>query len=492
MSITGADVHATVVAGRSWVIDRDIPDPIAWADYGFDPELTATLINERRERGTTVSAAHHFPHPKGYALSANRWLTSVDPLDEIAYRIAVGRIAETLDDSLGSQVLSYRLRSSGPGWTVGNWRYGMKVRRSRIAATMGDSFLGVGVLDVSNYYPSIALEVLRGVVSELAVPDSESNDLFMMLHAWQDDWNVRGVPVGPEASGLIGNVMLMPVDDVVSRRSSLFTRYTDDYLVSIGPRDFPELVHAVTAALSELSLSLNESKVRHHAEGSKALLALFDPAIEDLAHALRLDRERGVALVRDAIESEAHAEVPDEKRFRWCINVLINRSDPFALSLFEANPLLARINPPGFGSYLARLLKTGSVDPEWLVSLVVAEPTPDTASLQLHAALACAQARLPKSLAALTKDLALTPGSYVPLRCAAVRLWAASESGKPGQVLDAAIDVGTPQHRRSLIAAAGHWPDSRKRRAGLTKLRAVAPEARATIEWVATDRRVAA
>lgn len=491
MEVSTADVHATVQAGASWVQTRDIPDVIGWADFRTVPDLAAAAINERRNRGVIVSAAHHFPHPKGFG-PANRWMTVVDPLDEVAFRIDIGRVAHHLDGALGAEVLSYRLKTAGPGWTVGDFKYGVGERRRRLVATLDRSFRGVGALDVANYYPSIDLGALRATLMELGVPKADADPLMAMLHAWQDIWNVRGVPVGPEASGLLGNVMLVCVDAEVAERCDVFTRYTDDYLVSIDDEAFAGLVAVVGEALTRISLELNDSKVQHRSERQGAEMLLIDPAISDLARSLSIDAERGVQLVREAIAVEAHAEAPNETRFRWCLKVLLNRGDSFAVPLFEANPSLARMSPKGFGAYMSKMATARKVDHEWLVSTIVAEPTPDTAAVQMHAALACSQVRISKSVIRPVEVLALHPGTNVPLRVAAVGMWAASEGGKLGQALDAAVAVGLPQHRRALIAASRCWPEGRKRSIGLTKLRVVAPEAAPTIQWVEDGARFAA
>lgn len=485
MEISGVDVKATVHAGAPWVTSRDLPDPVGWADLGHDPDLTAALINERRGRGITVSAAHAFPLPKGLG-SANRRLTSVDALDEVAYRVLTGRLAQHVDSALGGEVLSYRLERGGAGWKVGDFRYGVAARRNRLRdASKIAAFPGMGTLDVHDYYPSIQIDPLRLVLQKVGVNPELADPLLNMLHCWQTEWGVRGVPVGPESSGLLGNVMLIPVDEVVARACDLFTRYTDDYLVRIGSAEFPSLVGAVSDELETLSLRLNDAKVRHFPSPLDAGQRLFDPEIEDLALALRDQGGRGVERVREAFEREALSEAPSETRFRWCLNVLSNRGDPFALRFVQNAPTLARIDPKGVGAYLSRLVIDKNVDLEWLVAVAVEEVTPGSAAVQLHALFACAKARISKALAGPLEALALHPGDWVPLRCAVVEAWAASEAGKLGLAIEAATGVGTPQHRRALVLSMRKWPESRRRNAGLSKLRAVAPEALPAIEWIA-------
>ncbi|WP_248580442.1 RNA-directed DNA polymerase [Nocardioides sp. InS609-2] len=484
MEISSLDVEATVHAGAPWVLSRDLPDPVGWADFGYSPDLTANLINERRSRGVIVSAAHAFPLPKGLA-PTNRWLASVDALDELAYRVITGRLAQNVDSALGGEVLSYRLLSGGPGWTVRDFRYGVSARRNRLRDAMANSgFGGLGTLDVKDYYPSIQLEPLRSVLDGIGVTSAVADPLIEILRSWQSEWDVRGVPVGPESSGLLGNIMLISVDKIVADACDPFTRVTDDYLMSIGSNEFPPLVEAVTRELARLSLELNESKVRHFVTRDDAGLRLFDREIEDLVIALRDDGDRGVERVREAFETEARAELPNESRLRWCLKVLCNRGDPFALRLVEESPTIARIDPKGFGAYFSRLVGDKKIDLDWLVSLAVQDATPGSAAIQLQALLACSKARISKALAVPLEEVALHSGDWVPLRCAYVEAWAASEAGKLGHAVEAAIAVGTPQHRRALILSVRRWRPSTKRTAGLTKLRAVAPEALPAIEWI--------
>ena len=484
--ITETDLARSVTAGSEWVGNRDLPDCIGWADFVHSPGTVGREINRRLGRGIECARVHPFPLPKGYG-PANRTMAVADPLDEVLYRTIVAGFAEDIESSLGPEVKSYRLSSGGTAWTYRDHRYGHGVRRREARAWFRDAaVVGIGTLDVRSYYPSIRAEALVLVLSRLGARESDLRDLQTVLESWQGDWGVRGVPIGPEASGLLGNAMLMSVDQGLRDRGVRFSRYSDDYWIELTSAvSFGNVVETVSEELDRLGLALNPDKVRELAGEDVVLEALTDSVLDDLALRLKGGRRSGLNAAIRILEAEVEKEVPKEARVRYCLAVLKNAGIPIALRHARGNPRLMRIDPRGWGRYVREMARRGEADLDWLVEVSSGAPTPDGAAVQLHMLLACASVRLPGRLAEYLEPLALEPhGTWVPIRCAAAEAWGASERARLGRIVEATMNVGDFQHKRALTLTMRRFSDSPRRRAALKKIGVTSPASESTLAWI--------
>lgn len=183
-----------------------------------------------------------------------RELAVCDPYDEVVYRALVGRVAPAVEAALGPEVMSYRVAESGPEWRLRSRKYDDSRRLLVSAAQMNAGFAGLGTLDVRGYYPSIRPDALAKVLSSIGLPDSEIEPLKGYLDAWAD-WGIRGLPVGPEASGALGNAFLIPVDRRLRNLAVCFCRYTEDIWIMPGEAAaFEWLRAAVQEEARELGL----------------------------------------------------------------------------------------------------------------------------------------------------------------------------------------------------------------------------------------------
>lgn len=137
----------------------EMADPMSWADLRAQPEATVATVAARVASGRTPRRGQVFPWPKekgGYRPMA--WL---DPLDQLAYRGAVGRLVAPIVASVdGSAVLSARVSCQPPRWELEPWRRGVAERRLR-AAQMLDDHAVMGVMDVKNFFPSVTRAALE-------------------------------------------------------------------------------------------------------------------------------------------------------------------------------------------------------------------------------------------------------------------------------------------------------------------------------------------
>ncbi len=66
--ITDDELGATILAGQPWARDRDIPDPVGWADLAHDVGVTVEVIRGRNGEKYTPVRAHTLPLHHGRIL----------------------------------------------------------------------------------------------------------------------------------------------------------------------------------------------------------------------------------------------------------------------------------------------------------------------------------------------------------------------------------------------------------------------------------------
>lgn len=126
------------------------------------------------------------------------------------------------------------------------------------------------VLDVQSFYLSIDHGILRSILrSRFGLKEGAEMDLlFRLLNKWSElsfdgdrQCNKRGLPQGYEASDLLANAYLSPIDVMMKEKFgklARFFRYNDDMVVMLKNADSVNRVIAeITSDLLKLGLSIN-------------------------------------------------------------------------------------------------------------------------------------------------------------------------------------------------------------------------------------------
>ncbi len=204
------------------------------------------------------------------------------------------------------------------------------------------------------------------------------------LRDWQL-WGVRGVPIGPEASGPLGNVYLVPVDRALREAGVKFSRYSDDYRLWLtGPDSWPAAQETVAAAVDELGLELSPAKTRHLRTAHEVLVQLTNADIDRLKALLDDDPEVGLAASLDMFDAEVAKPAPDPKRLKFLLGVLKTRTSAHALAAVQDRPELLQADPRAWADYLKVMHGRRLLDLDWLLEVAAAAPTPTTAAAAYH------------------------------------------------------------------------------------------------------------
>ena len=341
-------------------------------------------------------------------------------------------------------------------------------------------FGGLATFDVRHYYPSIARRSLAGVLTNIGASEHVVGEISRFLDGL-DLWGMRdGVPVGPEASGLLGNLYLLSLDDRLRATGLRFSRYADDYKVQLrGPRSFAPVISLVSDKLARLGLELHPNKTKHITTRAVAYATVHDRKLDVAKALLDADRAVGLTAVKEMFDIEASSGLPDSKRVKFSLGVLRNRGDNFAVKYAQNDPALMRTDPRAWGAYLAPLYGSRRLDRHWMVEQAAATPTPQTAGVQIQLLLACSKAHAGQGRwEVLRRSGNDAVPDWIPVRCAAAEAWGRSKAWRAGTAAEAVLTVEDTQHRRALTLTLRHTHTGKARSQALRQLRRVVPECR--------------
>jgi hypothetical protein len=171
--------------------------------------------------------------------------------DRVIYQAAVAAFAPRADALLSEGVLSARLANGDRRFFFkrSSDLFGQFQDRTRDAVDRGYGF--VVVVDVAAYFDNIDHRLLFGQIQSLNPPEEALKLLGVQLNAW-DLGGGTGIPQGPNASRLLGNLYLAPVDLAVesSGLDVVYLRFQDD--VRIAAKTSADAVRA--ARILELEM----------------------------------------------------------------------------------------------------------------------------------------------------------------------------------------------------------------------------------------------
>jgi hypothetical protein len=130
------------------------------------------------------------------------------------------------------RVFSYRAEGAGDGilyLPVPGYSEFKKATEDRLSAEPG---LYVGVTDIADFYPRIYQHRLVNALQ--AACGSTKHDQIRVLEkmlARVSGGASYGIPVGPAASRVLGEAVLIDVDSTLLSNDVDFTRFTDDYVI---------------------------------------------------------------------------------------------------------------------------------------------------------------------------------------------------------------------------------------------------------------------
>jgi len=183
----------------------------------------------------------------------------LDAQTRARYVELVARSADAIETQLSPAVVANRVAACGvdpPELRLRPWRLERRLFAARLADLVSRRS-AIAFADVRRCYVSISPSLVGRTLRLAGIGTAdEIEDLLTAL----EHVGVRGLPVGPDASAVLANVVLAPVDRALREAGIDHLRWVDDVVLSGA---HPEAaVSALRRALGLIGLRLNERKTR--------------------------------------------------------------------------------------------------------------------------------------------------------------------------------------------------------------------------------------
>lgn len=200
------------------------------------------------------------PRPGG----GRRRLTTLNPADAATYRTLVERVAPAVERSLGPAVVANRIAPPRPSLhgrrPEERWLEDWRVARARWRCALAPPGGGLRLhLDVADCYGSIRPEVVAETLG--LVGSQPDRRLIRLLHELAE--HAPGLPVGPEASAVLANVVLGRLDLAIADAGAPHVRWVDDLVIAVRSRRHAiRMLDEARRGLDPLGLHVQDAKTR--------------------------------------------------------------------------------------------------------------------------------------------------------------------------------------------------------------------------------------
>ncbi|GGS80900.1 hypothetical protein GCM10010222_22750 [Streptomyces tanashiensis] len=246
-----------LIAGEA---ESEVPDVIGYQDVwhqwerGYRETLEQAI--EDGACGPDSTSIIDFPKTDLTVRPVARFSTR----DRLIYDALVFTIADQIDRHLHPGVSSYRwdrFKGEPKGWWP-NWQ---SYRAKSLRTIRSDTSLRVAYLDIAAFYEHIDVAILGDDLEALGGDGRAAGHITDFLTRFQTINHAWGLPQGPDASGILANLYLAPVDSYLAQNSARFLRYSDDIKV-FHPNwsELRDLFLGVNSQLRSRRLAISSSK----------------------------------------------------------------------------------------------------------------------------------------------------------------------------------------------------------------------------------------
>ena len=201
---------------------------------------------------------------KGFRIS-----TQLDPIDSIISHAVIYEISDEIERARipksDSVIHSFRLKPESDGTMYDpDYSWSSFINRAQEIVETGE-FPYVLVTDISDFYSSIYLHYVETVLREVVTSSgkySHTKVLINYIKAMNLNQTHKGIPIGPQFSRPIAELILNDIDCSIISRGTKYLRYVDDiFLFSKSESDaFINLSFLAQSLYDQRNLKLNEKK----------------------------------------------------------------------------------------------------------------------------------------------------------------------------------------------------------------------------------------
>ncbi|MGI6586856.1 MAG: RNA-directed DNA polymerase [Lutisporaceae bacterium] len=200
--------------------------------------------------------------PKG----GYRVVHQLDPLDSIIYTALTRDIAEKIETARcnisDSAVCSYRINIKNSNFFEdGNGYEDFNSKSDNLAK----KYKFVLITDIVDFYNQIYLHRLRNSIEFVDASLEEISGVIENFLMKLNNKNSKGIPVGPSASIIMAEALLLDIDQFLVNKGFEYVRYVDDFRVFADNKiDLEWLLHDITDYIYEnhrLTLSSSKTEI---------------------------------------------------------------------------------------------------------------------------------------------------------------------------------------------------------------------------------------
>lgn len=419
-----------------------------------------------------------------------RQMAVLGAADLTLLRADAGLIIKVTDALLSDSVCSYRLnrlRIPGAAWGFdrrNSWKDGFVAGGIEILDK--GEFPFMCRTDISKYYPSIQIDQLQEALLINGCDAQAVARFFATLRFWQQFCDLGGLPIGPEASAVVSNFFLRPIDNLIATSGAQYRRYGDDMLIFSRDRPMGE---AVTLSLDDelhfLQLSRSVEKTKFFDDVADARDNLRDAEIDYMGGASTYDQNLGLYTVKRQFRQLLQTAPRDFKvsRWRWVLKYLTNRYERDGSLELSRRTDLMNVDPKTAANYLAVAKSDQRVLTNCMQHLTrCREERFD--GLTLHLLRLMSHTKTGKAEAKEFERIGCDESSPWPTRTWAWTALARSDGTKPSRLMEAAREEPDPNIRRAIVAALKRHSRLRRCRTFFRDEADSFPANKYTVEWV--------
>lgn len=303
---------------RTDLSEAPVPDVLRHADE-LDDEDAVLSEARRRLDGSGPGPAIDIDVDKTSIFT--RRMTSLQLADRVAYQAAVSSFAHRIEGRTPPTVFSARLSDDS--------RYFMKRGPEQWAKWRMDALKNLVsgrewlvATDLTAYFDTIPHRLLINEIEALNADPGIVAAVREMLREWGISDGV-GLPQGPNASRLLGNLFLLPVDEAMLESGWTYSRYLDDVRIVTSSR--ADAVKAVRQFQLEcqvrgLIVSSSKTQLLYGDEARESLIGSLQLAAVDYwfhAHVPNLARRELKKLLKQAFRPEINIDMRKAKFSLW-------------------------------------------------------------------------------------------------------------------------------------------------------------------------------
>lgn len=478
-------VQANVLAGAENTRQRDLPDVLGWKDFSDHPRATRDSLARRVAEDRVPGPAASFPLPKPGKGELRR-MAYLHPLDELQMRLLVDNLLTTAPHHFQRHSFGARLSVAPPGWVIEPSKQAWERLRweaSRLIAS--GRYATMIKCDIRSCYPSITADVVEQALLDQGFDSRDITSLVHLLRELPLVGAPKGLPIGPEASAVIADLVLDAVDQAFAESEFAHLRYSDDSFIFVPNGASPDAAHETyRQALGAIGLQPNsEKRSEHPVEDGSAWEVVQDPTVSTLLRGGF--RYCDVGTLVSTLDAEIEAEQPNWNAVSFCLGSLRYRRSPLALPrIYEHSEISLNI-PRQVGSYLYELFR--DVDQDWLISQATADHGDAGLATQLHMCRVASRVKLGEVNGQRLEEIAtaspVREAQRSPVRAFAAHAWAYSKGYRPRRAEEIALHLGHYDTRRALInAIASTGQSSRRIRSFRKKMWSADPDLKPVLE----------